>query len=205
MIHNFSGGAGGGAPYGALAIDSRGNLYGTTNVGGSSGLGTVFRLSPVGGGGWRYVVLHSFSGADGASPWAGVTAGPNGTLYGTTTAGGTAGYGVVYRLTPIGGGAYHETVMHSFTNRADGASPDAGVVLDAHGNLFGAAYKGGTGNGVIYEIPHGATGETILWVFNGESGASPFGTPVLDSAGNVYGTTFYGGRFSSGAAFEIVP
>jgi uncharacterized repeat protein (TIGR03803 family) len=210
VLHNFPGGAGGSAPYGTLAIDAAGNLYGTTSTGGTSracstGCGTVFRLSPVAGGGWHFGVIHSFDGSDGAIPWAGVTLGPGGTLFGTTTYGGASGYGSLYRLAQSGG-TYVITVIHSFTNGTDGGNPTAGVALDSRGNIYGAAYNGGANSaGVVYEFDHGSITENILWAFDTTDGASPHGSMAMDSFGNLYGTTFYGGTFASGTAFEVTP
>jgi uncharacterized repeat protein (TIGR03803 family) len=112
VIHNFTGGADGGTPLAGLTIDDKGNLYGTASAGGDltcnagtavPGCGVVFELSPQAGGGWRQIVLHTFTGApDGASPQAGITI-RDGVLYGTTISGGTGangGQGTVFAVVP---------------------------------------------------------------------------------------------------------
>src|ERR1700756_5147427 len=103
-------------------------------------------------------VLHSFSGNDGAQPIAGLIADGNGNLYGTTAKGGASGNGVVFKLAP--GGTY--TVLYSFTGGSDGRFPQAGLIADRSGNLYGTTQFGGaTGNGVVFKITPGGT-ETVL-------------------------------------------
>jgi uncharacterized repeat protein (TIGR03803 family) len=109
-------GTSGNQPQGPLIADTAGNLYGTTNLGGASGYeasGTVFRLAPNG----TQTVLYSFSGGkDGGGPAGGVIADKKGNLYGTTSGGGPAGKGVVFKLTPSG----KERVLYAFTDGSDG-------------------------------------------------------------------------------------
>jgi uncharacterized repeat protein (TIGR03803 family) len=121
------------SPFGGLVIDPAGNLYGVTQSGGSpppSDGGTVFKLDSSG----MESVLHSFTGPDGAIPYAGLVLDAAGNLYGTTLFGGSSGYGTVFKLSPSGA----ETVLHSFTNAGgDGAYPFAGLLVDTVGNLYG--------------------------------------------------------------------
>lgn len=99
ILYSFTNGADGGQPYASLVRDSAGNLYGTTAVGGASNFGTVFKVDTTG----KETVLYSFGGgADGANPWAGLVWGPGGHLYGTTEAGGAAGFGTVFKLSKAG-------------------------------------------------------------------------------------------------------
>src|ERR1019366_8435779 len=125
-------------PVGGLIFDAAGNLYGTTS-GGYDDKGTVFELTPAGGGGWTEKLLYSFvnNGTDGASPYAGLIFDAVGNLYGTTYQGGTYySSGTVFELTPAGGGSWTEKVLHSFGNGTDGANPYyAGLIFDAAGNL----------------------------------------------------------------------
>ena len=138
-LYSFSGGADGGYPYAGLIGDAAGNLYGTTWVGGASGLGTVFKLDKNG----NQTVLHSFAGGtDGASPYAGLILDTAGNLYGTTVYGGTSNRGTVFKLDQNG----NETVLHSFSY-ADGAYPYGGLIRDSAGHLFGTTTYGGAGDG----------------------------------------------------------
>src|SRR5207245_451954 len=107
VLYAFTGGADGGYPYAGLIQGADGNFYGTTYHGGASGAGTVFRLTPTG----EIAVLHAFTGgSDGAYPYAGVTLGTDGNLYGTASQGGAANGGVVFQLTPDG----TLTALHAF-------------------------------------------------------------------------------------------
>ena len=140
---------------GALVIDGSGNLYGTTSVGGSTGYGTIFRLTPGSNGHWKETVLYSFEGGtNGVEPSAGVAIDQAGELYGTTIAGGdnNCACGLIYKLAPRPGGKWKYTVLHRFAG-FDGAQPDANLILDDEGNLYGTAAAGGThGGGVAFEL-----------------------------------------------------
>jgi uncharacterized repeat protein (TIGR03803 family) len=140
-IYTFTGGADGAEPLGSLITDSSGNLYGATSSGGSgsfgNGYGVVFKLDPTTG---QETVLHTFTGPDGSTPAAELTPDSSGNLYGTTTLGGANGYGTVFKLDPSG----NLTTVYSFTGGADGGHPYAGVIVDAKGNVWGAASAGGS-------------------------------------------------------------
>jgi len=218
ILHNFNTTGDGFGPWGGLISDALGNLYGTTTSGGADlYYGTVFELSPQLDGSWTESLLHSFNlnGVDGWNPSAGLSFDAQGNLYGTTYAGGANGAGTVYELTPSGGGLWTETVIHSFANDYhDGYNPDAGVVLDAAGNVYGATVFGGpnngSGNGIIFELspqPGGSWTETIIHNFNTNQtgGGQPIGTPILDASGNLYSTASTGGSDKSGTVFELVP
>jgi uncharacterized repeat protein (TIGR03803 family) len=127
-------------PLDSLIFDGSGNLYGTAEFGGgAAGGGAVFELTPNADGSWREKVLHSFSGSDGFAPYASLTFDHSGNLYGTTFEGGAKGVGVVFKLMPNSNGGWHETVLHAFLDRP-GASPNAGVIFDGAGNLYGTTY-----------------------------------------------------------------
>jgi uncharacterized repeat protein (TIGR03803 family) len=217
VLYSFSGnGTDGRAPYAGLIFDAAGNLYGTTQYGGTYGLGTVFELTPAGGGSWTEKVLYSFSGngTDGATPEAGLIFDAAGNLYGTTYQGGTYGYGTVFELTPAGGGGWTEQVLHSFNNNgADGSLPAAGLIFDAAGNLYGTTSYGGTYfyYGTVFELTPAAGGgwtEQVLHSFNnnGTDGITPLSAGLIfDAAGNLYGTTFAGGTYGYGTVFELTP
>jgi len=234
VLLSLPGGVDGSQPHGPLAEDSAGNLYGTTFAGGAHGFGAVIKLSLVSGV-WQETVLHSFTGGhDGANPYASVLLGADGKLYGTTGFGGKSGAcggggcGVVFELSPVGGG-WVETVLHAFSGGADGAIPQ-GLALDSHGNIFGLAETGGTsqacnqlvGCGTAFELSVQSAGGWKFGVIHIFSGGSDGGTPSLrasplvDAGGNVYGATFAGGnaKFCSntfpnvvgcGVAFRLSP
>ena len=160
LLHAFAGTTAqdGANPWAGLVMDGAGDLYGTTDQGGTYGMGAVFELSPAGGGGYAEAILHSFAGGsgDGAHPLSTLWLDTAGSLYGTTLGGGSAGNGgTVFRLDPAGAGGSVETLLHAFTGSAgDGLAPQAGVIMDSQGNLYGtAAQGGGTANdGVIWRI-----------------------------------------------------
>jgi uncharacterized repeat protein (TIGR03803 family) len=202
VLYSFSGGADGGQPYAGVARDSAGNLYGTTYSGGTSSYGVVYKLDTAG----QETVLHSFSGgADGGYPNAGVVLDSAGNLYGTTSGGGMAnglaGAGVVYELDTAG----QETVLYSFTGGADGSTPQAGVIRDSAGNLYGTTFQGGARDlGLMYKVNAAGGQETVLYSFPGApDGDNPQGGVILDSAGNLYGTTQQGGPANAGVVYKL--
>ena len=157
VLYNFPGGVLGGNPFSGVILDAAGNLYGTTVGGGfytcgNANCGTVFKLKRSGGN-WSLRVLHSFDGTDGDAPfYAGLTFDSAGNLYGTTTAGGQDGYGVVFKLSQSGN-RWTETRLHSFDGK-DGANPDGGLILDQQGRLYGTTTLGGgiQSFGVVFRI-----------------------------------------------------
>jgi uncharacterized repeat protein (TIGR03803 family) len=219
IMHNFTGAptacgttgnpaCDGASPYGGVLLDPTNNAYGTTNTGGASNLGTVFKISTTG-----EKVLHSFTGSpsDGAFPYAGVVEDSAGNIYGTTSAGGASNKGAVFKIEPSG----TETLLYSFKGGEDGASPYGGLLRNAAGDLFGTASAGGiaTGNcfpsgcGVVFLVTSTGT-EHILYRFAGSpDAASPFAGLIVDSSDNVYGTTYNGGTGACtngcGTIFEI--
>jgi uncharacterized repeat protein (TIGR03803 family) len=196
-------------PFAPLIIDAAGNLYGTTQYGGthgpSYGDGTVFKVTAEG----KLSVLHSFDGNDGQEPWANVVRDSAGNLYGTTMFGGTHGLGTVFKLTPGG----KETVLHSFAGGTDGNDPFDPVTLDASGNLYGYTFlltDGSDDLGKIYEITKDGT-FSIVFDFNpydGGDGYNPNGNLTLGKDGNFYGTTLHGGSTTGaadGTVFRLTP
>jgi uncharacterized repeat protein (TIGR03803 family) len=191
-------------PSGGLISDSAGNLYGTTIYGGGPDrAGTVFELSrssnPAGA--WTETVLWSFGANknDGLDPDSSLTWDTAGNLYGTTAGGGANnGHGTVFELSPVSGGGWTETVLHSFGAGTDGQDPEGGVVFDKSGNAYGSTYYGGTaGYGVIYKLTRQAGGswsETVLYNFDGSHAGNPIGNLTFDATGNLYGAFVNGGR-----------
>ena len=221
VIHSFTNGSDGGSPYAGLTMDKAGNLYGTASGGGSAGYGTVFRLSNKGSG-WVFTPLYSFQGGnDGANPRARVIIGPDGALYGTTTAGGGSGCyqnlgcGTVFNLRPSPTAcktalcSWTETVLYRFTGGIDGATPEAEIVFDHSSNLYGTTYAGGQiGGGTVFELTPAGSGwtENVLYSFSGfGDGLNPAAGVIFDPAGNFYGTTASGGQGGNGTVYELTP
>jgi uncharacterized repeat protein (TIGR03803 family) len=182
-----------------LVQGTDGNFYGTTQQGGTSGHGTVFRITPSG----TLTTLYSFAVSDGASPYAGLVQGTDGNFYGTTDAGGTGGYGTVFKITPSG----TLTTLHSFPAFVgDGLYPDAALVQGSDGNFYGTTNGGGaSGSGTVFKITAGGT-LTTLYSFAWPDGQSPAAALIQGSDGNFYGTTYSGGAICScGTVFKITP
>jgi len=200
VLYNFSGSSDGGDPYATLIRDSAGNLYSTADYGGTAFAGVVFKVAPNG----VETVLYNFSGgADGAQPFSALVRDKAGNLYGTTTMGGSANAGVVFRVDPAGA----EAVLHNFVGGTDGTTPTGGLLEDKAGNFYGTTSQGGTSNaGVLFKI--GAKGKySILHTFTGATndGKYPTYTSLLmDSAGTLYGVTEEGGSANGGILYTFI-
>lgn len=209
VLHTFKGAPNdGGAPFAQLNLNG-GSLYGTTSAGGkeicgSTGCGTAFRLNKNG------MKVYRFSGKNGMEPEAGLFRDAAGDLYGTTFLGGdltcySLGCGTVYKLSKTG----KESVLYEFGGDTDGFFPNALLVADAGGNLYGTTSVGGgvPAYGTVFRVdPQG--NETILHSFTGppeggEDGAFPEEGVIRDSAGNLYGVTSQGGTYGAGAVYKI--
>ncbi|QGM44685.1 choice-of-anchor tandem repeat GloVer-containing protein [Methylocystis heyeri] len=192
-------------PQGAFVMDSSGALYGGAYSGGASYRGTVYKLTPPGSG----VALYNFTGgADGGQPGLTFAMDANHALYGAAGIGGANRYGVVFKLTPPGANCtptapnlWCETVLYNFAGGADGGSP-VGVIMDAHGALYGATFLGGAGGyGQVFKLtpptaPATQWTKTELYSFTGGAdGANPYSAPVL-LGGALYGAVPYGGGCS---------
>lgn len=176
-------------------------------------LALLLIFAPGAGRAQDFQVLYTFQGgSDGAWPYAGLIADAAGNLYGTTSYGGSltacggTGCGTVFKLDPTG----HETVLYSFAGGTDGASPEASLIRDAAGNLYGTTYGGGSnaclgGCGTVFRLDS-AGHETVLYSFSGGTdGASPLGGLIADTTGNFYGTTAFGGNpVGSGLSLGVV-
>jgi uncharacterized repeat protein (TIGR03803 family) len=180
-------------PVGGVIFDGpTRRLYGTTPYG--DGSGAVFALAPGTSGMWSEIVLHNAVGP----ARAGLVADKAGNLYGTTTSGGTGNNGTIYELSHTPGGGWAYRVLYNFPGGSDGADINAGLVLDASGNLYGTSTFGGaSNNGTVFELKRTTGGnwkEKVLYNFGGgEDGTLPVGGVVFDTAGNLYGTTQFGG------------
>jgi uncharacterized repeat protein (TIGR03803 family) len=221
VLYSFTGSSGDGeTPEGGVIMDNAGNLYGTTEYGGNNpNDGIVFELKHSGSS-WTESVIYSFTGgSDGGRPFAGLTI-HDGNLYGTTLSGGSAA-GVVFEL-QSGSTGWTETVIYAFKGHPDGANPEAGVIFDKSGNLYGTTTYGGwrycqiDGCGTIFKLTPKSGGgwqETVLYHFNGRGvgdGENSEASLLRDVKGNLYGTTPAGGGakscpFGCGVVFELSP
>lgn len=215
VLHSFGGSNDGTYPYAGVVADVSGNLYGTTNYGGSAGMGVVYELTPPvqPGGVWNETILHSFAGTDGAYPYASLSLAPNGSLYGTTELGGASNYGAAFELSPpsTAGGAWSENVIYSFSGGKDGGCPYAVPVFDANGNLYGTTVAGGASDeGTVFKLSpnqsgNGAWIESVLHSFHGSDGGFPYAGVVLGTGGVIFGTTAGSVNAGNGSAFELSP
>ena len=211
----------GNGPFADVTFDSAGHLYGTTIGGGPYGYGTVFQLTPAANGKWTEKVLHNFGkGNDGATPNSGLILDTAGNLYGTTSSGGAnpgcpefnESCGTVFQLTQGTNGEWTEKVLHNFGIGNDGATPDASLILDTAGNLYGTTYSGGKGTGTVFQLTPGANGkwiEKVLYSFCSVSGctdgANPYSGLIFDASGSLYGATTVGGATGDGVVFKLTP
>jgi hypothetical protein len=217
-------------PNGALVLDSKGAIYGTTYAGGnqnckydsSLGCGTVFALNPPSrkGGLWTETLLHRFNrgSSDGGNPMAGLQFGNSGSVYGTTLNGGPGLYGTVFSLSPPSKGTegWIETTLYSFNDDEQGAGPSAGVLFDANGDLYAttaiATNRDAQGNVFRMRPPTrkgGAWAFSTLYTFTGPDGASPSANLVFGKDGSIFSTTQLGGAGQTcgsggcGTVFEV--
>jgi uncharacterized repeat protein (TIGR03803 family) len=214
-LHSFTG-SDGTSPLGGLILSGNSNtLYGTALNGGSSGVGTLFKVTTDG---TSFTTLHSFTAtsgsgrflgtnSDGAYPSAGLIVSGN-TLYGTAALGGSSGYGTVFAVNTDGTGF---TTLHSFTYGSDGAAPNAGLILSGN-RLYGTAFLGGSGAaGTVFAVNTDGTGFTTLHSFTATSGPFPStnsdGAAPVDGlilSGNIlYGTAQGGGSSGRGTVFAL--
>ncbi len=200
VLHSFAGAPSDGAypAFTSPIMDTKGDLYGVTEDGGTDGQGTVYALTS----GGNLTLLHSFAGgtADGCYPLGTPAMDSAGNLYSTAEGCGASSLGMVWKVSRKG----TETTLHTFTGTSsDGGSPLSGLSLDAMGNLYGDTEVGGaSGQGAVYELPK--KGKLIvLHSFDGSGGANPFGGVLRDANGNMYGTTVDGGSDNDGTVWKL--
>ena len=220
VLHNFQGPPNDGdQPYHSpVTIDSSGNLYVTTSLGGQDGWGTVVGLMRSNGG-WTERVIHNFflGSNDGGYPVAGVIFDNAGRLYGTTSYGymyqrlnphnsgvepETLGRGMVFQLTPSGAD-WTEASLYNFPGGEYGGCPYGSLVFDHTGNLYGTSSGWcPDGNPTVFMLQHGTWAFDLLYDFTND--LSPVAGPTVDTSGNVYGTAYDIGG-GNGAVFKLTP
>jgi uncharacterized repeat protein (TIGR03803 family) len=214
VLYSFNNPATGLYPGNPLIFDAAGNLYGTTSVGGT--LGVAFELLHKAHA-WTYELLHNFTGCrDGQQPESGLTE-LNGSLYGTTVAGGNScsgGNGTIFEFSRVGGG-WRYRIIYRFLSYSHGTSPQAGLTYDSSGNLYGTtAYGGntacGSGCGTVFELSRGRGGrwsQKVLHQFDKSDGALPAADLVWDASGNLWGSANQGANSGCpngcGTIFEL--
>jgi uncharacterized repeat protein (TIGR03803 family) len=190
---------------GGLIVDANGDLFGTTEEGGSNSDGTVFELVN-NNGAYTLNTLVNFTGSNGANPVkAGVIADANGDLFGTTQQGGSNNDGTIFELVN-NNGTYTLNTLVNFTGN-NGSWPSAGLIADANGDLFGTTQTGGTNNnGTLFELVNnnGTYALNTLVNFAGSNGIHPWADLIADANGDLFGTTFQGGSDNAGTVFELV-
>lgn len=195
-LHSFTGGGDGAFPHAALVQGGYGNLYGTTSQGGTNGLGTAFRITPLG----QFTTLWQFRGErDGSNPWGGLVFGSAGGLFGVAGQGGANGLGTVYKITARD----RLVALWQFIDLGDGGGPFAALVQGRDRQFYGTTLGGPASiYGTVFKItPRGRM--TPLWQFSGgDDGAIPWGALVETGDGNFYGATLGGGG-GNGTLFRI--
>lgn len=216
-LYMFTGYADGAGPLAGVVMDSAGDLYGTTWQGGNLndcngyGCGVVYRV----GTNNAEAILHTFiAGADGYAPWAGLVRNSSGALFYGAASGGNGGAGTVFQIAPkptpckTAFCPWNLTTIYPFSF-TDGNGPQASLLRDSSGNLYGTTVAGGAGCqpngcGTVFKVdPQGH--HTILYSFNGTDGNSPMCTLLMDPSGNLYGTTYKGGLHNEGTVFKLDP
>ena len=211
VLWSFTGDADGSQPTCALVMDAAGNLYGTTNWGGTGVVGTVFKLSPPADGGqnWTKTVLYNFTGnSDGGQPSGRMLIGSDGNLYGTTAGYGQFNYGNVFKLSSAGGSQWDFSVLHAFAGGSDGEVPRDGLIQGPDGRLYGATAGFAKSYGNVFALDTDGGNYQVLWqVFSqqGFTGNGPWQALSMDDSGALYGATYADGDSATGEIFKLTP
>jgi uncharacterized repeat protein (TIGR03803 family) len=212
VVHTFTGGDDGATASAGRLLIRNNRVYGVATVGGANGKGTVFELTPFGGGEWRLRTLYAFRGQpDAGFPYGGLAFDAAGNLYGTTYYDGANNLGSVYELISDGHGNWTEKVLYSFAGGDDGSSSISNVVIDAAGDLYGTTSEGGASCscGVIFKLTpdgHGNWIETIPYRFQGAPDAGfAYNGMVAGLGGVLYGATVHGGLTNDGTVYKFIP
>jgi uncharacterized repeat protein (TIGR03803 family) len=211
ILHVFGSTGDGDQPYAGVILDSSGNIYGTTAVGGAHRQGTVYELVHSGSG-WTEQILYSIAGGtDGQFPYTGLVTDPAGNLYSTTCCGGGSGGGTVFGLTA---GTWNFNLLFTLGANGTGQGSEGTMVRDSFGNLYGTTSSGGAYNfGAVFKLSYinGTWTYTSIHDFCAggyppcADGYTPTGSLALDSTGNLYGTTSNGGANGGGVVYKITP
>ncbi len=199
VIRHFNYATDGTNPFGSLVIGKDGNFYGVTRKGGSSGNGTIFRLTTAG----VFTVIKTFNAnpaIDGGSCYGSLTVGADSSLYGINYTGGTFGNGTIFRLTMKG----EYSVIHHLKAATDGYPYTNSLVQAPDGFLYGVNYYGGlNGQGTIFKINKSGAFSVIRHLVYKTDGSGPSGSLIIGADGKLYGATKSGGAFGGGTIFKI--
>ena len=187
----------GNEPESGLALNTDGSLYGMTDLGGTSGIGTVFRITPAG----MLSTLYSFDNTIGSEPLDTLTRASNANFYGFTQTGGPTGYGAIFEVTPTG----VPSLIQSFNGTDGTGDASGGLIQGLDGNFYGVSPNGNGSQGTVFSMTSAGV-INVLHTFTGNpDGSGPAGTLVQGSDGNFYGTTRSGGMNDQGTVFKITP
>lgn len=199
VIRHFNYATDGTNPFGSMVIGKDGNFYGVTRKGGSTGNGTIFRLTPAG----VFTVIKTFNAdiaIDGGSCYGSLTVGADSSLYGINYSGGTYGNGTIFRLTMKG----EYSVIRHLKAATDGYPYTNSLVQAPDGFLYGVNYYGGlNGQGTIFKIDRNGNFAVIRNLVYQTDGSGPSGALIVGTDGKLYGTTKSGGAFGGGTLFKI--
>jgi uncharacterized repeat protein (TIGR03803 family) len=214
LIYSFSLGAHGFVPLGSVLVSADGDFYGVTVDGGTHVDGTAYKVLAPEAGERSERTIFNFTGFDaGGLPYAGMVAGANGHLFGTTVSGGAFNNGVIYELSPptLAGEEWTEAPIYAFTGKSDGGGPESKLLMGHDGSLYGTCFDGGdepASAGVIFRLEPTGSGwtETVLYSFAGLNDGGRL-TSALISDGNdgFYGTANTGGHYGFGTVFHLKP
>jgi uncharacterized repeat protein (TIGR03803 family) len=205
LLYSFGSGTDGAVPYAAVALDSAGDVLGTTSAGGTYTYGTVFELSKANS--WVETIVYNFENQDdGAVPYAGLVADGLGNFYGAATEGGSQGGGTVFELTPSGTSWNFSAIQSVPGWGISGSFRD--VMLDSNGTIYATTHCDGSYDaGTVYQlVPGGGIWNyTLLYTFTGGTDGLYSYSNLVMNHGKLFGTTKQGGGYGNGVVFVVVP